>query len=258
MAEAPTKPANKSGGRTLKAVDTLLAGLGLFGGIALLGFLQTTTGIALFAPPMMASGIIFFAGAAPPHPKGFLMGTVCSATLSYVAIIVFTKCLPPVAAQGSAAVALLMWYKAHELTFPPAVVLAGALTAASLKAPDDTVMAKDVLWFLFFPWLVGHGLLFCVAKIMGWVRGKVRVKLALRQLRSLAEGSDEALRSIFNKFDTSGDGKLDATEVKVALRVALGADMSIEECQNMVKAADQDGGNTLDFEEFKAICTKHL
>jgi len=254
--KVPEKPANKSG-QMLKAVDALLAGFGLFGGIAFLGYLQTKTGYALFAPPMMASGIIFFAGGSPPHPQGFLMGTLGSATLAYFAVLLFTKVLPPVAAQGSAAVCLLMWYKAHECVFPPAAVLAGTLTAASVNAGTDKLMAEDVAWFLVFPWLAGHGLLFYLAKAMGWVRAKVRVKLALRQLRSLAD-NDEVLRSIFNKFDTSGDGKLDATEVKVALRVALGMDMSIEECEKMVSAADQDGGNTLDFEEFKAICTSHL
>jgi len=252
--EAPAKSAPSTSGQMLKVVDTLLAGLGLFGGIALLGLLQTTTGIAFFAPPMMASGIIFFAGAAPPHPKGFLMGTLCSATISFCAVVLFTQYLPPVAAQGSAAVALLMWYKAHDCVFPPAAVLAGVLSTASAKALTNELTVQDIAMFLVFPWLAGHGLLFQFAKIMGGVRGKVRVKLALRQLRALASESDEVLRSIFNKFDTSGDGKLDPTELKVALRVALGADMSIEECQNMVKAADQDGENTLDFEEFKAIC----
>ena len=67
-------------------VDTVLAGLGLWGGCTALGLLEPLTGLRLFAPPMMASGIIFFAGPQPPHPKGFLSGTLCSATLSLVTL----------------------------------------------------------------------------------------------------------------------------------------------------------------------------
>ena len=72
-----------------KAADTALAGLGLFGAIALLGALEPVFDVKLFVPPMMASGIIFFAGPTPPDPRGFLSGTLCSATLS-----AFLLCAP--------------------------------------------------------------------------------------------------------------------------------------------------------------------
>ena len=62
-----------------------------------------------------------------------------------------------------------------------------------------------------------------------------------RQLASLGEQTDCTLREIFAKFDTSGDGALDPDELKVALRVALGVDLSKSDCQQLVAAADRDG-----------------
>lgn len=94
-----------------KAVDTLLAGIGLFASIALLGWVQDTFHVQAFVPAMMASGIIFFAGPAPPDPRGFLSGTLCSATLSAFLLYTLDEVLPPVAADGASAALLLVWYK---------------------------------------------------------------------------------------------------------------------------------------------------
>ena len=63
-------------------------------------------------------------------------------------------------------------------------------------------------------------------------------------------------RSIFTKFDTSGDGALDATELRLALRVALGADLPLATCEEMVNAADQDGNGLMEFSEFVAVCKR--
>ena len=49
-------------------------------------------------------------------------------------------------------------------------------------------------------------------------------------------------------------GALDADELKVALRVALGDDLSIEDCRGLVRSADRDGNGVVDFEEFGFIC----
>ena len=82
----------------------------------------------------------------------------------------------------------------------------------------------------------------------------MRVRLTQRELLSLHDQSDDALRTLFRRFDTSGDGALDADELKVALRGALGVDLSQSDCARLVAAADKDGTETLDFEEFCAIC----
>ena len=247
------------------AADALLAGIGLGCGIATLGLLEKLLGLRLFAPPMMASGIIFFAGQTPPNPKGFLAGTFCSATLSFGTLALLTPRLPPVAAQGAAAGVLLTFYKATGAIFPPAAVLAGALTtaamttaapaAASLIAASSTTMSiGSAASYLAMPWLAGHALLYGFACALSEVRWRVRVRLTQRELLSLHDQSDDALRTLFRRFDTSGDGALDADELKVALRGALGVDLSQSDCARLVAAADKDGTETLDFEEFCAIC----
>ena len=64
-----------------KIVDSLIAGVGLFATISAMGFLEKKMGIKLFVPPMMASGIIFFAPMSTPDPFGFLSGTAAGLLL---------------------------------------------------------------------------------------------------------------------------------------------------------------------------------
>ena len=90
-----------------KAADTALAGLGLFGSIALLGALEPIFDVKLFVPPMMASGIIFFAGPTPPDPRGFLSGTLCSATLSAFLLCVCPSSSGSSGSSGSSSTQLL-------------------------------------------------------------------------------------------------------------------------------------------------------
>jgi hypothetical protein len=189
-----------------RAADAALAGLGLFGGLAALGLLEPLLGLKLFAPPMMASGIIFFAGPTPPSPKGFLSGTLCSATLSFGMLALLSPLLPPAAAQGAAAGTLLVWYKATGAIFPPAAVLAGALTTATVSAAAPAASLASVGRYLAFPWLAGHTILFIAAYGMSDVRQRARVALTKRELAALKGQSDATLQAMFVRFDTSGDG----------------------------------------------------
>mmetsp|Transcript_58024 Transcript_58024/g.115069 ORF Transcript_58024/g.115069 Transcript_58024/m.115069 type:complete len:309 (+) Transcript_58024:74-1000(+) len=242
----------------LKKVDIVLAGTGLWAACWALGFFQTSFGVPLFAPPMMASGIIFFAGPAPPSPKPFLVGTIGSATLALGALLLFSNILPPIAAQGSAAGMLLIWYKTTNTLFPPAAALVGSLmvafagAAASAENSHPGLMA--IFNFLAFPWLTGHAWLYIVAMIMSKVRGRARVHLAAAGFSSTEKFlTNKELMEIFKKFDTSGDGQLDAEELKVALRVALGIDLSADDCEAMISQYDKDGTRTVDFDEFIMI-----
>ena len=45
---------------------------------------------------------------------------------------------------------------------------------------------------------------------------------------------------------------------QVALRVALGLDLSLEDCQELVAFADRDGTGQVEFDEFKAVCREQL
>ena len=241
------------------AADAALASMGLFGAIACIGVLEALTGLPLFAPPMMASGIIFFVGQSPPHPKGFFSGTLCSATLSLGALALLSPILTPVAAQGAAAGVLLAWYKSTGASFPPAAVLAGVLltaTTTSLKGAGASSLkhAQVTVRYLAFPWLAGHAILYGWACAVSELRSRVRVLVTQRNLLALKGHSDEVLKELFIRFDTSGDGALDADELKVALRSALGVDLSLSDCERLIGAADRDGNGVVDFEEFCAIC----
>ena len=243
-----------------KAIDTALAGLGLWGGCSVLGLLEPIVGLPLFAPAMMASGIIFFAGSEPPHPKGFLSGTVCSATISLGVLHGLSTVFPPVVAQGGTAAALLMWYKTFGAIFPPAAVLAGALAAAmgSAGASCATSSIRASLRYLAFPWLIGHAWLYACASGMSAVRSHARVLMTTRELAALGDQTDDALRAIFLKFDTNHSGDLDAGELKVALRVALGMDLALSDCEQLIAVADRDGDGNIDFGEFVMICRQQL
>jgi len=250
-------------GMKLKVADMVLAGIGLYVGCWVLGALepslQKAYGVTLFAPPMMASGIIFFAGPAPPSPKPFLFGTLGSATLSVgVLAILGLIGAPNIATQGCAAGVLLMWYKSTNVLFPPAIVLAGALvtTLGITSGPvGDDAGLKKFLTYLACPWLTGHFWLYIVAMVMSKVRGRARVSLAAAALSDVENSrSDDELKQIFKKFDTSGDGALDTEELKVALRVALGIDLSPADCKAMIAQYDKDGTETVDFHEFLLIC----
>ena len=234
-----------------KAVDTLLAGIGLWVGCAALGVVETWTGARVFAPPMLASGIIFFAGPHPPDPTNFLSGSLCSATLCLAALALLSLTpLPPAAAQGAAAATLLMWYKSFGHMFPPAAVLAGSLLGCTSLLSTATYLA--------IPWLTGHAWLYGCAWAMSVVRSRARVAMTQRRLASLHTHTDAQLRTIFRTFDTSGDHALDAAELKVALRVAVGVDLPLSDCEQLVALADTDGTGMVEFDEFRAICRQQL
>ena len=72
----------------------------------------------------------------------------------------------------------------------------------------------------------------------------------------MASPSDDEIAAVFKAFDTSGDGALDATELRLALRVAIGADLPLEKCEAIVHAADQDGNGLIEFKEFAAVCKR--
>ena len=140
---------------------------------------------------MMASSIIFFAGSSPPNPKGFILGTLCSATAGTAIVRGLGPHLPHAAVQGVAAGALLMWYKATACIFPSAAVLAGLICAPDvgcLIGPAATVN------YVLFPWLTGHAFIYTSAMAVSKVRSSTRVAITKTKLRSLKDMSDVQLK----------------------------------------------------------------
>ena len=225
-----------------KWADAALAGLGLAGSFALLDVIGAKFGVKLVVPPMMASGIIFFSPATPPSPRGFLGDTVGCATLC-AGVLGMLNGVSPVVAQGAAAASLLVWYKALGIVFPPAAVLCVLMAGA-----DSPYM------FVGKTWLAGHAGLYASALGVAKIRQSTRRAFGERRLASLGALSDSDLKKVFTTFDTSGDGSIDATELRLAIKAAIGVELSPADCTKLVQKYDMDGTETLDFGEFKDIC----
>ena len=229
-----------------QTVDNVLAGLGLAGSLALIGALEKPLGMKLFVPPMMASGIIFFSPQTPPSPRGFLSGTLACSTISATVLTLLSRSLPAVAAQGAAAGSLLIWYKATGLIFPPAAVV--CVLMAGVPA------GQSPLNWVLGTWVTGHACLYASAVGVGVVRSSVRARINQRYLQALGAFPIAELKAVFGQFDTSGDGRLDALELKCALRVACGIDVSLREAKGLIGSVDRNGDGVIDFNEFRAIC----
>jgi Ca2+-binding EF-hand superfamily protein len=64
----------------------------------------------------------------------------------------------------------------------------------------------------------------------------------------------EELREIFSHFDKNNDGVIESSEFAQLLE-ALGAEMSESEVATGLRALDEDGSGTIEFEEFAAWWT---
>jgi len=65
----------------------------------------------------------------------------------------------------------------------------------------------------------------------------------------MAKNSAEEVTKVFQKFDTNGDGKISAVELRQLLQ-ALGSDTSPEEVERMMEQMDKDGDGFVDLSEF--------
>ena len=139
-----------------------------------------------------------------------------------------------------------VWYKATHCIFPPAAVLCTLMAQA--QAPGSP------LSFVLTPWLAGHVCLYTSALGLSYLRRSARLAISQQRLRDLRTLSDESLKSIFNQFDTSKDGSLDAEELKLAMKVALGIELGLDDCKRLVGDVDTDGNGVIDFGEFRQIC----
>lgn len=77
------------------------------------------------------------------------------------------------------------------------------------------------------------------------------------QRADLTEEQKLELQEAFNMFDTDGSGKIQANELRVALR-ALGFEPSKDELRRMITDVDKKGGQYLDFPQFMEAIVKKI
>merc|ERR1712141_661970 len=70
----------------------------------------------------------------------------------------------------------------------------------------------------------------------------------------MAGASETELREAFKLFDEDGDGMISAEELKTLIS-KVGGEMADAEAKALIHAADKDGNQGIDFEEFAQLWT---
>lgn len=70
----------------------------------------------------------------------------------------------------------------------------------------------------------------------------------------MAGANETELREAFKLFDADGDGMISADELKTLI-TKVGGEMADAEAKALIHAADKDGNEGIDFEEFAQLWT---
>ncbi|KAI8586947.1 hypothetical protein BDZ88DRAFT_266326 [Geranomyces variabilis] len=73
----------------------------------------------------------------------------------------------------------------------------------------------------------------------------------------LSSEQKEAIKDVFNLFDTDGSGDVDVTELQILMR-ALGLDPQPGEAEQLAATFDKDGDPTLNFDEFLQLMSAKM
>jgi len=222
-----------------KIIDGGLSAFGAAAGIALLCLLEKPMGVKLYAPPLAAAAIIIFSGPKPPPVRNLFLGTSGPVAISALVRSFGGPGLTPrIVALGLS----MAWFKTSSSFFPPAA-------AASVVLVDSLPPFGKAWLTAFVPALVGTTMLYGTAFGVGKIREQVKYSLKVKALKTLPHDS---LKSCFKRYDSSGDGYIDAEELRLALR-SNGVDMTLEDVTSIVRGTDSDGDGYIDFDDFCTI-----
>ena len=73
----------------------------------------------------------------------------------------------------------------------------------------------------------------------------------------LTDEQRQEIREAFDLFDSNGSGKIDAKELKVAMR-ALGFEPKKDEIKKMISEIDKEGSGKIDFADFLNLMTAKM
>lgn len=241
--------------------DAIFAAFSVVVGIGLLHWLEgeDMLNIKLYEPRMLGSIVIFCGNPAPPSPRSFIVCTACA----FVAGIVLHWSMTGATNAGNAiAVGFnVLLSKLTNHNFSPAVGL------AAFVATKEWRHSIDPMTHLVTPWLAGHCVMYVFALVVSVPRKHLRVRLTMRdwlakEAALVREGicaispakrgdaTTARLKELFARCDSSGDGRVDATELKIAYRLLSGDDIPITDCEEIIRAFDNDGNGAIEFSEF--------
>lgn len=244
-----------------RVVDAACAAVSVTLSLSLLACVDSMLPFKVFDSKMFGSAVVFMGNPKPPSPASF----VCCSACGFMVGLILNLCdsvstLGPMHTQTVALGLLLFFWKIYGASFSAAVGLAVYL--ALLQSPTWTAPA---LRYLACPWFAGHAFLYALALVLAIPRSRLRVQVVQREFsRSLFVHTDPAeqrasLKQLFETMDTSKDGRIDATEFKVAMRSLIGADLPLSDCEAVISSVDTDGNGTIDFDEFcTAVEHAHL
>lgn len=229
-------------------VDGIVTAAGLTSAIFIVKVLDAAQPGRWFTPPMLSSSILFFAGPEPPPTTGF---AIAAAGAAVVGLLGQSLHLRSTTLAALSVGSHLMWCRVAGVFYAPAAVLAAQMGSAPVGTP----------WYKPFqtvgmPWVSGHAIIYAAAVVTSKVRGNVRVRMARDRLAAHS-GSDEvslaALHEVFDKYDIDHSGFLDPLELKLAIRLATGVNLPLNDCVRLVRSIDADGNNKVDFFEFEIL-----
>jgi hypothetical protein len=288
--EKPSKGAKKAVKKqTLQATrtaDAILAAAGAAGSLALLQLLQEYVETPIIGGFLIGSSIKFFLNRNPPSLEAFWKCTAAAIVIGSSLHLFLWMSGPDddgstmkIPAQYSQYLVLffiiLFWKLEAGSIWGSGIALAThvAFQSGHWGKNVSSIGAFQALTedfpgsYILRPYLVGHFFLYGCALGLATLRRHVRIYLLkneffssqaqksmrresiLKDLPSDATEKDK-LRVLFDRMDTSGDGRLDAPELKLALRASVGVDLSIEDCAFMIGSVDTDGDGMIDFNEF--------
>lgn len=232
-----------------RIVDSLLAAVSVIGGITMLDRIDDDLPFRLFDSKMMSSAVVFCSSPTPPSPRAFLACTSAGFVAGVAMHFAGTFGLSP----DAVAVGIYVCFsKLSGNSFSAAVGVSSWVG----KTPWQGSWSVP-LGYLLATWLLGHALLYAFAHAIAVPRRAARLYLTRRawttRMSSAVEGdaaTDQRLRQLFDKYDSSNDGRIDALEFRVALRAYIGVDVPSDDCEATIRAFDQDGNGTIDFTEF--------
>lgn len=246
---------------TSQRADAVLAALGAFLCLNILTWIRERYEVESMGSFLLSASIKMFYNTRPPTLTAFWKSSAfcipAGTALHFVAMHY------PKYAQSIVVSVVLLYWKFNGEIWTAANSLAIYLAAGSGKWD---LWAGDFPWsYLIAPYLSGHLFMHAFATAWSSLRIYVRAQLVKREFfgneqlnlqKLTAAGQEERLRDLFDRMDLDGNGRLDVQELQLAFRSALGCDITLEECELIMKSTDTDGDSTLDFDEFCAAMDK--